>query len=138
MSKKSMMLVKSSWQDDQTFKMIPIEESCPYVECIYDPQSKVFVINFMPFELKKQVLFCGRTSGEAIDKFKETGLIKEEAETIDCPRIKQAAGCLECEVVNEIDAGDHVIIIGEVLKSIKKKESKKIFQKHGDVFTTTQ
>ena len=44
MSKKSMMLVKSSWQDDQTFKMIPIEESCPYVECIYDPQSKVFVI----------------------------------------------------------------------------------------------
>lgn len=41
---KSMMLVKSSWQEDQTFKMIPIDQSCPYVECIYDPQSNVFVI----------------------------------------------------------------------------------------------
>lgn len=29
---KSMMLVKSSWQEDQTFKLIPISESSPYVE----------------------------------------------------------------------------------------------------------
>ncbi len=41
---KSMILVKSSWQDGVTFKMMPIEESCPYVECIYDPESKVFVV----------------------------------------------------------------------------------------------
>ena len=40
----SMMLVKSSWQEDQTFKMIPTSESCPYVECIFDPGSKVFVV----------------------------------------------------------------------------------------------
>jgi len=39
-----MMLVKSSWQEDKTFKMIPISESCPYVEGIYDPESKVLVI----------------------------------------------------------------------------------------------
>ncbi len=39
-----MMLVKSSWQDDETFKLMPITESCPYVECIFDPQSKVFVV----------------------------------------------------------------------------------------------
>ena len=28
----------------QTFRMIPISESCPYVECIFDPKTKVFVI----------------------------------------------------------------------------------------------
>ena len=39
-----MMLVKSSWQESQTFRMIPISESCPYVECIFDPGTKVFVI----------------------------------------------------------------------------------------------
>jgi hypothetical protein len=44
MSEKSMMLVKSSWQESQTFRMIPIAESCPYVECIFDPGTKVFVI----------------------------------------------------------------------------------------------
>ena len=39
-----MMLVQSSWQESQTFRLIPISESCPYVECIYDPGTKVFVI----------------------------------------------------------------------------------------------
>jgi hypothetical protein len=44
MSEKSMMLVQATWQDKQTFRMIPISESCPYVECIFDPDTKVFVI----------------------------------------------------------------------------------------------
>ena len=44
MSEKSMMLVQSSWQESQTFRMIPITENCPYVECIFDPSTKVFVI----------------------------------------------------------------------------------------------
>jgi hypothetical protein len=39
-----MMLVQSTWNDKQTFRMIPITESCPYVECIMDPDTKVFVI----------------------------------------------------------------------------------------------
>jgi hypothetical protein len=41
---KSMMLVKSSWQETQTFRMIPVTDACPYVECIFDPGTKVFVI----------------------------------------------------------------------------------------------
>ena len=44
MSEKTMMLVESTWQDTKTFKMIPISNDCPYVECIFDPSSKVFVI----------------------------------------------------------------------------------------------
>lgn len=44
MSNPTMMLVESSWQDSKTFKMIPISNDCPYVECLYDPMSKVFVI----------------------------------------------------------------------------------------------
>jgi len=44
MSEKSMILVQSSWQETQTFRMIPITESCPYVECIYDPGTNVFVV----------------------------------------------------------------------------------------------
>jgi hypothetical protein len=44
MSEKSMILVQASWQDAQTFRMIPISESCPYVECIFDPATNVFVV----------------------------------------------------------------------------------------------
>lgn len=44
MSKNTMMLVQATWQENQTFRMIPIDQSCPYVECIFDPGTKVFVI----------------------------------------------------------------------------------------------
>ena len=44
MSEKSMLLVQATWQESQTFRMIPITESCPYVECIFDPGTKVFVV----------------------------------------------------------------------------------------------
>ena len=39
-----MILVQSTWQEAQTFRMIPISESCPYVECIFDPATNVFVV----------------------------------------------------------------------------------------------
>jgi hypothetical protein len=41
---KSMMLVQATWQESQTFRMIPISTDCPYVECIYDPATNVFVV----------------------------------------------------------------------------------------------
>lgn len=44
MSEKSMILVQASWQESQTFRMVPISTECPYVECIFDPKTKVFVI----------------------------------------------------------------------------------------------
>lgn len=44
MSDKTMMLVESTWQDTKTFKMIPVSNDCPYVECIFDPSSKVLVL----------------------------------------------------------------------------------------------
>jgi hypothetical protein len=44
MSENTMMLVQATWQEKQTFRMIPLADSCPYVECIFDPETKVFVI----------------------------------------------------------------------------------------------
>lgn len=44
MSQNTMMLVQATWQESQTFRMVPIDTTCPYVECIFDPGTKVFVI----------------------------------------------------------------------------------------------
>jgi hypothetical protein len=41
---KNMMLVSSEWNGKPSFRTIPMTEGCPYVECIFDPESKVFVI----------------------------------------------------------------------------------------------
>lgn len=38
------MLIKSDWNQRPTFKMIPVSVDCPYVECIYDPESKVLAL----------------------------------------------------------------------------------------------
>jgi flavin reductase (DIM6/NTAB) family NADH-FMN oxidoreductase RutF len=99
--------------------------------------SKVFVVNFMSKDFEKEILFCGRHSGKDIDKFKETGLEKEEAETIDCPRIKQALGYLECKVVKEIEVGDHILFIARVTKAELRKKEKRLFHLFADKFTTT-
>lgn len=44
MSENTMMLVQATWNEKQTFRLIPIADTCPYVECIFDPDTKVFVI----------------------------------------------------------------------------------------------
>lgn len=40
----NMLLVKSSWNETETFRMVPVSKDCPYVECIFDPSTKVFVV----------------------------------------------------------------------------------------------
>lgn len=44
MSQNSMILVEASWQEAKTFRMIPINDECPYVECIFDPTTNVLVV----------------------------------------------------------------------------------------------
>jgi hypothetical protein len=40
----NMLLIKSSWNEGETFRLLPLTEDCPYVECIFDPSTKVFVV----------------------------------------------------------------------------------------------
>ena len=65
-------------------------------------ESGCFVVNFMPLDMKNEVLYCGTHSGKKVDKFKELVLGKEEAEKIDCPVIKECVAYLECKLVDEI------------------------------------
>lgn len=98
--------------------------------------SKCFVVNFVPYTLKKQALFCGRHSGLHIDKFKETGLTKIEAKHLDCPAIEEACGYLECNVINEIDVGDHVIFLARVTYQEIKSKVPGLYHEEGDEFKT--
>ena len=43
---KNMILINAAdiGSMQRSFKMIPANKDCPYVECIFDPTSKVFVI----------------------------------------------------------------------------------------------
>ncbi|MDP2925936.1 MAG: flavin reductase family protein [Nanoarchaeota archaeon] len=100
-------------------------------------KSKCFVINFMPYELKDKILFCGTKSGRDLDKFKDTVLNKLESEKINCSVIREALAYLECKVVNEIETGDHMVFIGEVVNAKLNKQGKRAFQLDRSEFTTT-
>jgi len=41
---KSMMLVKSSFGPMKSFKLMPISNNCPFVECLFSPSEKIMVI----------------------------------------------------------------------------------------------
>ena len=40
----NMLLINSSWGEGKTFKLLPLTQDCPYVECIFDPATHVLVV----------------------------------------------------------------------------------------------
>jgi flavin reductase (DIM6/NTAB) family NADH-FMN oxidoreductase RutF len=101
-------------------------------------ESRAFVVNFLPSTMKDAAIYCGRHTGEHRNKIKEAGLTMHDADNVDCFRIGGAVGFMECEVVQEIDAGDHTIFIGKVVHADLVKEEKRLFHTDGDKFTTTE
>ena len=100
-------------------------------------ESKVFVVNFISKDLEKPALYCGTHQGDHVDKFKESELTIEDCEKVDCGRVKQALGYLECEVIEEVDSGDHVIFIGKVLHTQLKENDKRLFHLGNHKFGTS-
>lgn len=103
--------------------LIPVSVNPPLVGMSIGPsrfsyglirETGEFVINVAPYDIASQVLFCGRRSGRDVDKFAETGLTPKEAQSVRPPIIKECVAHLECRVVQDIEAGDHRIVVGEV------------------------
>jgi hypothetical protein len=40
----SMMYVTTTWNKKPSFRLIPITDTCPYIECIFDAEAKVLVV----------------------------------------------------------------------------------------------
>lgn len=41
---QSMMLVTSSWANIPSFSLMPVDQRCPYVECLYNPMAKTLAV----------------------------------------------------------------------------------------------
>ena len=87
-------------------------------------ESKEFVIAVPNKGLEKEILLFGTTHGDEVDKFKETGIEIEKSKFIKSPLIKNATINFECKLEKEVDAGDHVILIGRVLASYVDEKKK--------------
>lgn len=82
----NMLLIKSSWNDGETFKLLPVSQDCPYVECIFDPATKVFVVISKVSKTSLHMLPKLDDNGDpaALKTKRANGrMVKEERKTID-------------------------------------------------------
>ncbi|RZN56621.1 MAG: flavin reductase family protein [Candidatus Methanomethylicota archaeon] len=84
-------------------------------------ETKEFVVAIPSEGMEKEVLFCGSSSGRNIDKFKETKLTPIKAKYVRPPLIKECVANLECEVVEEIETGDHILFIARILAAYERE-----------------
>jgi len=110
-------------------------------------QSGEFVVNVPGIELFDEVVYCGTHSGRDVDKFKETNLTAERPRALkSAPLIKECIGHLECRLQGEKEAGDHIIVIGSIVRACADKrffdekwnvDKVKLIYHLGDKFFTT-
>ena len=78
-------------------------------------ESGEFVINLTTREMMNAVDFCGVRSGKDVDKWKQCGLTKKAASSLDyAPVIAESPVNIECRVVKTEKLGSHHMFLGEV------------------------
>jgi flavin reductase (DIM6/NTAB) family NADH-FMN oxidoreductase RutF len=83
------------------------------LECIR--HTKDFVACFPSEDQAKGAWACGGKTGRGRDKIKESGLSTIPAKMVQSPIIAGCTAAFECKVVNEVETGDHIVIVGEVV-----------------------
>ena len=86
--------------------------SCGLIE-----QTREFVVNVPPQDLKRHIYYCGFHSGREVNKFQETGLTPQPARSVNVPIITECVAHMECRVEQMINTGDKRLFIGTVLEA---------------------
>jgi flavin reductase (DIM6/NTAB) family NADH-FMN oxidoreductase RutF len=78
-------------------------------------RSGEYVVNVVDENLMEAVRICGEKSGREVDKFELAKLTPVRGVKVKAPLIRESPVSIECKVVKEVEVGDHVWFIGEVL-----------------------
>ena len=98
----------------------------PLVGCVISNRNHSFgllkatrecVINIPTVELAEQVVGCGNTSGESVDKFARFGLTAEPASLVGAPLIAECFAHLECRVVDTRMVPKYCFFVLEVVQA---------------------
>ena len=78
-------------------------------------RSGVFTLSVVGEELADAALACGRCSGREHDKAAEFGIPLEPASAVPASLVSGSRAAFECRLVSQIEAGDHVFYLAEIL-----------------------
>ncbi|MBU0567651.1 flavin reductase family protein [bacterium] len=84
--------------------------------------TKEFILNLPGEKMLSGLWICAKPFAPGINEIEEAGLTEEKGKKVSVPRIKEAFGWIECLFKSEIEAGDHFIVIGEVVFAEIKEE----------------
>lgn len=76
-----------------------------------------FTVNTPRASQAAELDYFGITSGRSVDKFAESGLTLEPGSVVSTPIIVECPHNLECRVTREIEVGEYVIVMGEILET---------------------
>ena len=77
--------------------------------------AKEFVLSYPSEQQAEAALYWGTHSGRDSDKLSDVEAKLQPARKIDCVLLEDAVANFECQVVDEMETGDHVIFVGEVV-----------------------
>lgn len=80
-------------------------------------KTKEFTVNIPSAEHYKETDFCGLTSGRHTNKFTKAALTPITASRIKTPIIGECPFNLECKIVEELQLGDYILVMGEVVET---------------------
>ncbi len=78
-------------------------------------ETKEFTMNIPGEKHVNLVYKAGTVSGKEVDKVRLLGLRTVNSTRIGTPGLEDMLGFLECRVINEVDAGESVLFIAEVV-----------------------
>jgi flavin reductase (DIM6/NTAB) family NADH-FMN oxidoreductase RutF len=78
-------------------------------------KSGEYIANVVDEKLMEAVHVCGESSGRDADKFQLAKLTPVKGLKVNAPLVEESPMSLECKVTKEVEAGDHVWFIAEVL-----------------------
>lgn len=76
-----------------------------------------FTVNVPDTSLAAAVDYCGTTPGRGRNKFAEAGLTLADAAVVKTPIIAECPFNLECRVMQEVEVGEYVLVLGEVVEA---------------------
>jgi len=74
-----------------------------------------FVVNVVSEDFAQKAVSCEKKYPYGINELEKVGLQWEDSKKVKSPKVKEAKIHLECKFVKEVETGDHILIIGEVV-----------------------
>lgn len=79
--------------------------------------SRCFSVSILPQSMAEKAVGVGSSTGRLIDKIGEYQIKLKPAKAIKAPVIEGAIACVECQVQGILNAGDHALVVGEVVQT---------------------